>query len=143
MLRAAQLSKSSSHNRQAISLRGRESVTARRGLTTPQPSIVFVHGLTGDREKTWTAENAIAPWPQTLLPSKIPNARVLTFGYDAYVADWQGMVSKNRIGNHSWNLLTTLATYREDDNTVRFTKWSSLGIKLMAAERPPHYVRLP
>ncbi|XTI88791.1 hypothetical protein V2W45_1307553 [Cenococcum geophilum] len=79
--------------------------------------IVFVHGLTGDREKTWTAKNATAPWPQILLPSKIPNARVLTFGYDAYVADWRGMVSKNRIGNHSWNLLTALTTYREDDNT--------------------------
>ena len=118
-------------------------MTTRRGLTTPQPSIVFVHGLTGDREKTWTAKNATAPWPKTLLPSKIPNARVLTFGYDAYVTDWQGMVSKNRIGNHSWNLLTALATYREDDNTVRSTKWSGLGIELMAAERPPRYIRLP
>ena len=105
--------------------------------------IVFVHGLTGDREKTWMAKNAIAPWPQTLLPLKVPNARVLTFGYDAYVADWRGMVSKNRIGNHSWKLLTALATYREDDNTVRFIKWSSLGIGLMAAERPPYYIRLP
>jgi protein SERAC1 len=82
------------------------------------PSIIFVHGLTGDREKTWTAKSASAPWPRTLLPSKVPNARVLTFGYDAYVADWQGMVSKNRIGNHSMNLLTAVATYREDDDTV-------------------------
>ena len=88
------------------------------------------------------AKNAIAPWPQTLLPLKVPNARVLTFGYDAYVADWRGMVSKNRIGNHSWNLLTAFATYREDDNTVRLTKWSSLGIELMAAGRPPRHIRL-
>jgi hypothetical protein len=64
------------------------------------------------------ARNATAPWPQSLLPSKVPNARVLTFGYDAYVADWQGVVSKNRIGNHSMNLLTSVATYREDDDTV-------------------------
>jgi hypothetical protein len=28
------------------------------------------------------------------------------------------MVSKNRIGNYSMNLLTSVATYREDDNTV-------------------------
>jgi hypothetical protein len=28
------------------------------------------------------------------------------------------MVSKNRIGNHSMNLLTAVATYREDDDTV-------------------------
>ena len=79
---------------------------------------MFVHGLTGDREKTWTAKNASAPWPQSLLPSKVPNARVLTFGYDAYVADWKGVVSKSRIGNHAMNLLTSVATYREDDDTV-------------------------
>ena len=56
---------------------------------------------------------------ETLANRKLPNARILTFGCDAYVADWRGMVSKNRIGNHSMNLLTSLATYREDDDTVR------------------------
>jgi protein SERAC1 len=61
---------------------------------------------------------ASAPWPATLLPSKVANARVLTFGYDAHVADWRGMVSKNRIGNHSMNLLAAIATHREDDDTV-------------------------
>jgi hypothetical protein len=30
------------------------------------------------------------------------------------------MVSKNRIGNHSMNLLTAIANYREDDKTVSF-----------------------
>ncbi len=28
------------------------------------------------------------------------------------------MVSKNRIGNHAMNLLTSVATYREEDDTV-------------------------
>jgi hypothetical protein len=28
------------------------------------------------------------------------------------------MVSKNRIGNHSMNLLAAIATHREDDDTV-------------------------
>ncbi|KAK3896546.1 hypothetical protein C8A05DRAFT_48439 [Staphylotrichum tortipilum] len=79
--------------------------------------IVFVHGLTGDREKTWTARNASEPWPKTFLPSELPTVRVLTFGYDAYVADWRGMVSQNRIANHAWNLLTSLVSYREKDDT--------------------------
>jgi hypothetical protein len=81
-------------------------------------SIVFVHGLTGDRERTWRAKSATAPWPQSLLPSRVHDARILTFGYDAYVSDWRGVVSNNRIGNHSMNLLTSVATYREDDGTV-------------------------
>lgn len=84
----------------------------------PLNSIIFIHGLTGDREKTWGANNGDASWPQALLPSELPDARILTFGYDAYVADWRGMVSKNRIGNHAMNLLTAIATYRDKDNTV-------------------------
>ncbi|KAJ4288699.1 hypothetical protein N0V88_007230 [Collariella sp. IMI 366227] len=84
-----------------------------------QAHIVFVHGLTGDREKTWTASDASEPWPKALLPSELPTARILTFGYDAYVTDWRGMVSYNRIANHAWNLLTSLVSYRERDDTVR------------------------
>jgi hypothetical protein len=83
-----------------------------------QSSFVFIHGLTGDREETWKTKGASSPWPATLLPTKISNTRVLTFGYDAYVADWRGMVSKNRIGNHSMNLLSAIATHRGDDGTV-------------------------
>ena len=77
-----------------------------------------MHGLTGDREKTWTAKEAESPWPQALLPGKIPDARILTYGYDAYPANWRSMVSKNRIGDHAMNLLTSVNTYREEDDTV-------------------------
>ena len=97
---------------------GMHSRMSMHWLIIPQFSIIFVHGLTGDRERTWKTKNAVGPWPQTLLPSKVHNARILTFGYDAYVADWRGMVSKNMIGNHSMNLLAAVATYREDDDTV-------------------------
>ncbi|UKZ79212.1 hypothetical protein TrVFT333_006962 [Trichoderma virens FT-333] len=83
--------------------------------------IVFVHGLMGDREMTWTAHDTSEPWPKALLPSELPAARVLTFGYDAYVADWRGVVSQNRIANHAWNLLTSLATHRERDESALVT----------------------
>ncbi|KAL2146826.1 hypothetical protein VTI28DRAFT_2307 [Corynascus sepedonium] len=79
--------------------------------------IVFIHGLTGHREKTWTARGASEPWPKVLLPSELPSARVLTFGYDANVVDWSGVVSQSRIGDHAWNLLTSLAAHREKDET--------------------------
>ncbi|CAG8069610.1 unnamed protein product [Penicillium nalgiovense] len=81
-------------------------------------SIIFIHGLTGDRDATWTARDATDPWPKALLPHIIPTARILTFGYDANVADWKGMVSQNRIANHATNLLAALSTYRENDGTA-------------------------
>ncbi len=85
---------------------------------SPVVDLVFVHGLTGHREKTWTAGGTSSgPWPQALLPRKIADARILTFGYDAGVTDLRGMVSNNRIGNHAKNLLAALATHREDDGT--------------------------
>jgi hypothetical protein len=58
------------------------------------------------------------PWPETLLPSKVTNARILTFGYDAYVAQLRGVVSQTTIGNHGMNLLNALATFRSFDKTV-------------------------
>ncbi|KAK0627900.1 hypothetical protein B0T14DRAFT_451216 [Immersiella caudata] len=80
--------------------------------------IVFIHGLTGDRERTWKSHEASEPWPKTLLPSELPTARIVTFGYDAYyVADWRGVVSENTVGDHASNLVTSLTSYREKDGT--------------------------
>jgi protein SERAC1 len=81
-----------------------------------------VHGLTGDRERTWRVEGADGPWPAELLPPEFPNARLLTFGYDAYVANLRGMVSVNKIANHAMNLLTSVAAFRDRDDTVLFTR---------------------
>ena len=76
-----------------------------------------MHGLTGDWEKTWTGRKSTAPWPQLLLPTKVPHARVLTFGYDAhYIAG--RMVSSNKINDHAENLLAAVAGYRATDETV-------------------------
>jgi hypothetical protein len=93
-----------------------------------------VHGLTGDREKTWTAKEAESSWPQALLPGKVPNARILTYGYDAYPADWRSMVSENKIGDHAMNLLTSINTYREEDDTVSLAAQDSFRLWLILAE---------
>lgn len=112
-------------------------------LTFPYPSLIFVHGLTGDREKTWTAKDATDPWPKILLPSKVPNVRILTFGYDAYISDWRGMVSKNRIGNHAMNLLSSIASYREEDDTVRLYRSSPYETKLTLTGQSFDHIHLP
>ena len=81
-------------------------------------SIIFIHGLSGDREKTWTATGASAPWPQTLLPSKIPDARILVFGYNGNMPNRGGFHSMNWIKDHASNLLLTIAQYRSKGNAV-------------------------
>ena len=79
---------------------------------------MFLHGLGGGREKTWTAHGAFEPWPKALLPVELPTARIITFGYDAHVAGWQGGGLSNEIGNTALDLLTALATYRKSDDEV-------------------------
>lgn len=59
------------------------------------------------------------PLPKALLPSRLQQARILTFGYDAYVV--RGSVAlSNRIGDHAASLLNKLTTNREScDATSR------------------------
>lgn len=73
--------------------------------------ICFVHGLTGNRDSTWTADGQSTPWPGALLPQKLKNARILTYGYDAYVLR-RSVASNNRLKDHAKNLLNDLTTDR-------------------------------
>jgi hypothetical protein len=73
--------------------------------------ICFVHGLTGDRERTWTAEGQSEPWIKTLLPPRLNTARILTYGYDPYVVR-KSVASSNRLIDHAANLLNDLTTDR-------------------------------
>ncbi|KAF5613399.1 ankyrin protein, partial [Fusarium sp. NRRL 25303] len=77
--------------------------------------ICFVHGLTGNRTSTWTARGQPAPWPKTLLPSELPKACILTYGYDAYVVS-KPVVSSNRLIDHAMNLVTDLTNDRRRRN---------------------------
>ncbi|EFX01267.1 kinesin light chain [Grosmannia clavigera kw1407] len=79
---------------------------------SPTVDICFIHGLTGHRDKTWTADDSEnEPWPKTLLPEKFPEARLLTFGYDADVVR-AGVASKSSIKNLADRLLHVLTTDR-------------------------------
>ena len=73
--------------------------------------ICFVHGLTGNRDTTWTAEGQSHSWPQALLAPQLQSARILTYGYDAYVMK-KSVASANRLIDHASNLLNDLTTDR-------------------------------
>lgn len=74
-------------------------------------SIVFVHGLTGNREKTWTHQNKTF-WPIALLSEDFPRARILTFGYDADVVRFWTIASSNRLDDHGKSLAYALLDHR-------------------------------
>lgn len=85
--------------------------------TDNRDSIVFIHGLTGGREKTWTHEDGTF-WPQDLLPSDFAKARILIFGYDADIAHIFGQASINTLRDHGRTLCTDLTMLRLRTSSV-------------------------
>lgn len=92
-----------------------DGVKCLRDCPNASVDICFVHGLTGNRDSTWTADGQTTPWPHTLLPSKLEKARILTFGYDAYIVG-KSVVSSNRLIDHATDLLNDLTADRVSNN---------------------------
>jgi protein SERAC1 len=73
--------------------------------------LVFVHGLRGSRLKTWSSGDVF--WPRDLLKNDVKNSRVITWGYDASVANAFSYASKESIFGHAETLLSDLARLRK------------------------------
>jgi len=80
--------------------------------------IVFIHGLTGNSYNTWLHRQSGVHWPRDLVKHDIPNARVLSWGYDADVASFWGHASSNQLAEHARNLLGDLTRLRVETNSV-------------------------
>lgn len=80
--------------------------------------IVFVHGLTGNRETTWTHKQTKNFWPQTLLPQDLPNARIFTFGYDADIIGTLEAAGSSTLRDHGKSLANDLALRRMKSRSV-------------------------
>jgi len=72
-------------------------------------SIVAIHGLNGHREKTWTVGGV--NWLRDLLPSDIPNARILSWGYDANTHG-TSPISAQYLYDHARTLVSDLCLKR-------------------------------
>lgn len=70
--------------------------------------VVAVHGLQGDAYKTWEHDNG-SLWLRDFLPSDIPNARIMTFGYDSTVAFSRSVA---KIEDEAFELLNHLSAKR-------------------------------
>jgi len=75
--------------------------------------IVFVHGLTGSAFGTWFHKSTEVHWPRDLIKKDMPNARVMTFGYDVDVARWWQHTAQDGISGYANDLLGKLARKRQ------------------------------
>lgn len=73
-------------------------------------SIVAVHGLGGGPVETWTHPDTGKFWLKDFLPKKLPQARIMTFGYDAAAALRR---SKAEFEDYAKALLSSLVDERE------------------------------
>ena len=78
-------------------------------------SIVAVHGLYENALQTWTSDRSNALWLRDaeMLPMVIPNARILTWGYNTDVHAFLGHTSSNGVMQHAHTLVAQLQTDRE------------------------------
>ncbi|KFZ01516.1 hypothetical protein V500_00731 [Pseudogymnoascus sp. VKM F-4518 (FW-2643)] len=84
-------------------------------VVNAQVDIIFLHGLTGHREETWTAKGEDEPWPKSLLSKDLPTARIITYGYDADVVNLTRTAGRNTVRQHARNLINDLTALRKDD----------------------------
>ncbi|KAF8066996.1 hypothetical protein FPV67DRAFT_1416824 [Lyophyllum atratum] len=80
-------------------------------------SIVAIHGLDGHFNHSWTSTNG-KMWLQDFLPAKVPHARIMSYGYDAYTRN-RKQLSTMTIYDHAETLVTTLASERKKTETER------------------------
>ncbi|SPJ79156.1 uncharacterized protein FTOL_07547 [Fusarium torulosum] len=75
--------------------------------------VVLVHGLNGHAQRSFTDSKTQIYWPRDLLPSQVPNARVLTFGYNANSE--KSSIGKD-IFDISLQLINNLKDFRREEN---------------------------
>jgi len=92
----------------------------------PTIDIIFVQGLTGKSFDTWLAKSGTY-WPTQLLPDDIPDARIMTFGYDADVTKLVGPVGQSNIREHASTFFRELNMVRAKDQSVSICSISERG----------------
>ena len=81
-------------------------------------SLVFVHGLRGHRTKTWLAKGANEPWPQSLLSPELPQARIMTYGYNADVVHFTKPTGQGTVRSHARGLINDLTGLRHRTSSI-------------------------
>lgn len=77
---------------------------------TDQYSIIAVTGLAGHAFGSWKERNGEFMWLRDALPSALPTARIMTYGYDSKL---QGSTSDASFGSCAVSLLAQVASARK------------------------------
>ncbi|KAN0072735.1 hypothetical protein V8E54_008849 [Elaphomyces granulatus] len=84
--------------------------SVRSKVSTPGPTIA-----SGKSSSANGSGRTEVYWPRDLLPWTVPNARVLTYGYDTKVKHFAvGPVSCNTVHDHGWNFLCAVEELRRE-----------------------------
>ena len=78
-------------------------------------SIVAVHGLNGTPRGTWTDKKSGRFWLEDFLPTALPTARIMTFGYDSRLAFSNSMAG---VENFARDLLNRLRIVRASSEVL-------------------------
>ncbi|KAF8526906.1 hypothetical protein BU17DRAFT_61884 [Hysterangium stoloniferum] len=95
--------------------------------------IVAIHGLNGDREESWTADNGRL-WLRDFLSQDMAMARILTYGYDAYVHG-RDQLSEQTLNGHARDFVAKLVLYRKATRTFALINSSSCNQNHLADHR--------
>ena len=89
------------------------------GSAEASVDIVFVHGLTGNAYNTWLYKDKRRKvhWPSELLKQDLPDARIMSFGYDADIVNLWNPRSHSPLTSHAEDLVGALVRKRERTNS--------------------------
>lgn len=112
------------------------------GSDSANIDICFVHGLAGDRIRTWDwvdeESKETHSWPAEFLPLDAEadqlNVRILSYGYKSF-APTPEYLTQRTLYRHSQSLLSELASFRKDcsDRPIIFVGHSLGGIVIKSA----------
>ena len=77
-----------------------------------------MHGLYEDSVQTWTDNETGVSWLKDLLPKRLPQARILTYGYRANVLSAGGQSSSDRILSLALTLVADLNADRDLNDAI-------------------------
>ncbi|KAI1108433.1 hypothetical protein F5Y14DRAFT_459556 [Nemania sp. NC0429] len=77
--------------------------------------IIYIPDIVADRSEAWNLTVPEFSWLRALLPTEVPAARILAFGYNPTVGSMSEIISMGSVRRYALSLLEAVAQLREQD----------------------------